>query len=122
MSLPSIVGVTRALQRVPGVLLAEVNGATAQALVAHDSAVKLESLVAAAAGAGVPAHVRGPAEPNRPALEPKARLTYLSVAATAVLVIFASGSLLLQREGSPHWPIVFCCLSLALFVLTYRRA
>jgi hypothetical protein len=52
LSPPSIANVVHALQRVPGVLLAEINAAGARAVVAHDSAVSTASLLAAAAGAG----------------------------------------------------------------------
>ncbi len=45
-----------ALQRVPGVLFAEVNAANAGAIVAHDAAVPAASLIAAAQNVGV--HVR----------------------------------------------------------------
>ncbi len=46
-----------ALQRVPGVLLADVDTATAQAIVAHDGAVPTASLVSAALRAGVATHI-----------------------------------------------------------------
>ncbi len=48
----SIRHVLRALQRVPGVLLAENRKTTSYAIVAHDSAVAEQSLIAAAAVAG----------------------------------------------------------------------
>lgn len=59
LSIPLIASVTRALQRVPGVLLAEVNAASSRAIVAHDAAVPTASLVAAAAAAGVHAEIVG---------------------------------------------------------------
>ncbi|MFY9779760.1 MAG: hypothetical protein WAJ85_04530 [Candidatus Baltobacteraceae bacterium] len=57
LSTPSIAQVVHALQRVPGVLLAEITSGTARAVVAHDPAVTAASLLAAAAGAGVPAKI-----------------------------------------------------------------
>jgi hypothetical protein len=57
LSTPSIAQVIHALQRVPGVLLAEITTGTARAVVAHDPAVPTASLLAAAAGAGVPAKI-----------------------------------------------------------------
>jgi hypothetical protein len=57
LSTPSIAQVIHALQRVPGVLLAEITAGTARAVVAHDPAVPTASLLAAAAGAGVPAKI-----------------------------------------------------------------
>jgi len=51
--------VIRALQRVPGVLTVEADAAGASALVAHDAAVPLTSLVAAASMAGAAAKVTG---------------------------------------------------------------
>jgi copper chaperone CopZ len=51
--------VIRALQRVPGVLTVEADAGGANALVAHDAAVPLTSLVAAASSAGNPAKVAG---------------------------------------------------------------
>jgi hypothetical protein len=47
----------RALQRVPGVLLADLDAATARLVVRHDGAVPVTSLVAAATQAGINAHV-----------------------------------------------------------------
>jgi cation transport ATPase len=51
-SAPSVESIVRALQRVPGVLLAEMNAASARAVVAHDGAVAPASLLAAVASAG----------------------------------------------------------------------
>jgi hypothetical protein len=51
--------VIRALQRVPGVLTVEADAGGASALVAHDAAVPLTSLVAAASSAGAAAKVVG---------------------------------------------------------------
>jgi hypothetical protein len=53
MSTTSIAHMIQALQRVPGVLLAEVDAVGNRATVAHDAAVPTASFLAAAAGAGV---------------------------------------------------------------------
>ena len=51
--------VIQALQRVPGVLTVEADATGANALIAHDAAVPLPSLVAAAGFAGATASVVG---------------------------------------------------------------
>jgi hypothetical protein len=51
--------VVSALQRVPGVLLAELNEANTKIVVAHDGAVPLNSLISAAKNAGVPTTIVG---------------------------------------------------------------
>jgi len=52
-----VAAAVRALQRVPGVLLADLDAATARLVVAHDGAVPVASLVAAATQAGVNARI-----------------------------------------------------------------
>jgi len=56
---PAIDQVIRALERVPGVLTVEADAGGASALVAHDAAVPLTSLVAAASLPGTAAKVVG---------------------------------------------------------------
>jgi hypothetical protein len=56
----SVAKVVAALQRVPGVLLAEANAVTARATVAHDSGVSAASLIAAAFRAGVRVDIVAP--------------------------------------------------------------
>ncbi len=63
----SLAGLIAALQRVPGVLLAEVNAAGDGATVAHDAAVPAASLLAAVAGSGARAVVVGDTRPAPPA-------------------------------------------------------
>jgi len=53
----SLADLIRSLQRVPGVLVAEANARGDRALLAHDGAVPLSALLAAAAGLGVRATV-----------------------------------------------------------------
>jgi hypothetical protein len=94
LSVASSSQVTRALQRVLGVLLAEVKSGSARATVAHDDAVTTASLLAAAGGAGVRAKIvpdraaaapcDGAASPQRPAW-----YEWLPIVATAVFAALA---------------------------------
>jgi hypothetical protein len=74
-----VANVVHALQRVPGVLLADLDAATARLVVAHDGAVPVTSLVAAATLAGVNARVvrsgptRDPGVPSVAAAAPLER-------------------------------------------------
>jgi hypothetical protein len=97
----------RALQDVPGVLLAEANGATASAVVAHDSGVSTGSLVAAASGAGVHAKIvasprltveaAGPARPRM--------LGLFLTSAGAVFVTFALANLAMRYSPGNPWTL-----------------
>jgi copper chaperone CopZ len=126
MSIPSMAGVTRALQRVPGVLLAEVNAASSRAFVAHDSGVRLEALLEAAARAGVQARIEAPRvaiSAPRPAVPLQSvRFAQLSALAMVPLVLFAAGSLLFHNGALTHWPILFCCLTIGMLALFRRGA
>ena len=88
--------VVRALQRVPGVLTVEADASGASAIVAHDAAVPLTSLVAAAGSAGAAARavggMREPAGSTAAAVVAKPlnrqNLRYIAIAAIlAVLII-----------------------------------
>jgi len=57
LSAPSIAKLIHALQRVPGVLTAEVDAANTRAFVAHDVAVPAASLIAAAISTGAAANL-----------------------------------------------------------------
>jgi len=57
LSTLSVAQLVHALQRVPGVLLAEIAAGGARAIVAHDAAVPGASLLAAAEGTGVHAKI-----------------------------------------------------------------
>jgi copper chaperone CopZ len=126
LPIPSIAGVTRALQRVPGVLLAEVNAASSRAFVAHDSGVRLDALLEAAAGAGVRARVETPRvalSAERPVLKIQTvRFAQLSALAMVPLVLFAAGSLFFRNGAITHWPILFCCLTIGMLALFRRGA
>jgi hypothetical protein len=83
----AIAAAIRALQRVPGVLLADMHAASTRAVVAHDGAVDPASFVRAVAGAGIRASIvrDPPAAPNAAAL-PDARFLK-AFAASALLVL-----------------------------------
>ncbi len=59
LSAVSLADLIRSLQRVPGVLVAESNALGDRALLAHDGAVPISALLAAAATLGVRATVEG---------------------------------------------------------------
>ncbi len=127
LTTPSITHVVHALQRVPGVLLAEINAVSARAVVAHDSAVSTASLLAAAAGAGVRATIV--ADPRAPAVSagtsppfssvPIQRLMLFVVALVLLQALFGAVSpslakthLLLPIILSLVWAFVFFSVSL----------
>jgi copper chaperone CopZ len=94
----SVSELKRALQRVPGVLLAEIDGSAGRATVAHDSAVQMTSLFDAVAANG--AHASVVTEPRAPAVSggvapPLAAVPIqrLLLVATLVLVLPLFGTL-----------------------------
>jgi hypothetical protein len=105
-----------ALQRVPGVLVAELDGARVRAIVAHDSAVPEASLIAAAARAGVTATIVATAE--TPAIgvsstsPVKARTTRRRVigAATAFVGLTVLNALL-SSSAQNHWLLTVLLLT-----------
>ncbi len=98
----SVIG---ALQRVPGVLLAEVNRSTARALVAHDGAVAAASLLAAVIVAGNHANVVEPPPAAAPADVRTRRKSILAVVGlgTAVFVALALIDVLLPGGSGRRW-------------------
>jgi hypothetical protein len=62
-SAASLAALVRALQHVPGVLIAELQAAGARVIVMHDSGVPIASFVTAAATAGVRAAIVAPSRP-----------------------------------------------------------
>jgi Cu+-exporting ATPase len=128
LSVASIAQVTRALQRVPGVLLAEVNSGSARATVAHDDAVTAASLLAAAGGAGVRAKIvpdpataapgGGAASPQRPAWS-----EWLPIVVTALFAALALSAILFPDVAFKHWlvPAMMASLGLALLARSIVR-
>jgi Cu+-exporting ATPase len=82
----SIAAAIRALQRVPGVLLADMHAASTRAVVAHDGAVDPASFVRAVAAAGIRASiVRDTAAVSRASTLPDAQ--FLKVFAASALIV-----------------------------------
>jgi hypothetical protein len=46
----------------------------------------------------------------------------LSALAMIPLVLFAAGSLVFQNGAVAHWPILFCCVTIAMLALFRRGA
>jgi hypothetical protein len=98
----------RALQRVPGVLLAEMKGTSALAIVAHDAAVSRASLVAAAARVGVNAAIVSNASApiiGINAAQPlkAVRARRLAISAATVFVVLTSLNTFLPASTQTHW-------------------
>jgi len=104
----SVAQMIRALQRVPGVLLAEINAADARAIVAHDAAVPGASLVAAAARAGINAAIVS--NTPMPSMSVNAgsavntiRARRLVIGAVEAFVVLSSMNALLPKSNENHW-------------------
>jgi len=104
----SLARLIRALQRVPGVLLAEVNPANARAVVAHDAAVSATALIAAAENVGLHVRLISDTRPPKLADNPAAQLHVLGnrqlliVAAVCFVILSAVDSLVpggAQKHG-----------------------
>ncbi len=88
VSVPSLSEIKRALQRVPGVLLADISGAGDSATLAHDSAVPMTSLLAAVAATG--AHATVVAQPQKtPAVSAGVALPLAAVPVQRLLFVAA---------------------------------
>jgi copper chaperone CopZ len=103
----SIAQMIRALQRVPGVLLAEVNAANARAVVAHDAAVPATSLIAAAQSAGVQVRIVGDTRAPKFANDPAAPLRSLGsrqllIVAAAAFIVLTVVDLLVRNAAQRH--------------------
>lgn len=121
MSNPSLARVIAALQHVPGVLLAEANGSTARAIVAHDAAVPAASLLAAVVGAG--AHAKILTGPGRPAVRVATGLQLQSVrtrrlvmVAAAIFLPLALVDILLPNMVEKNWLLPVFITALWVFI------
>jgi hypothetical protein len=122
LSLPSVAQLIKTLQRVPGVLLAEIAARSSRVVVAHDAAVPGSSLLAAAERAGVRATIladtrppAAPADPSSPpALTPDRRIFAL---AAALLFLLALGETVFPRLASNHYLLPVLLSSLWAFVI-----
>jgi hypothetical protein len=123
---PRTIGqIISALQRVPGVLLAEIGPGTARAIVAHDAAVPSASLLEAAARIGVrlkfvadtrvPAAIVGTLQP--PAGVPIQRLLMLAAAFAFLPILIAAIS---PRLGSN--PLLLPILLSSMWAFVIARA
>ncbi len=112
---------SRALQRVPGVLLAEVNAANDRADVAHDAAVPATSLVTAAQNVGVHVSlVRDTPAPKLAGNVPPLRSLWnrqLLVVAAVAFVISAIVDLLIPNLAQKHGILIVLTSSLWAFYL-----
>lgn len=122
-STASIAAIVSALQRVPGVLTVQADTAGAEALVAHDAAVPLESLVAAvkrAASTVMAVAIDGngaerPATSDTPqTLKSQPLLTVVGLAAVFAIVVID-----ITQAGSPErrWLFIIPVVVLWAFVL-----
>jgi cation transport ATPase len=103
----SIAKVVAALQRVPGVLLAEANAVTARATVAHDSGVSTAELVAAAFRAGVRADIVAPrlVTPKEPIAQPPSLYGLLLLSGAALLVTFGLAGVATRYSPGNPWVV-----------------
>ncbi len=114
----SLAQMTRALQRVPGVLLAEVNAANGRADVAHDAAVPATSLIAAAQNAGVHVRIVGDTRaPRQLAGNPAAPLHSLAsrqflIAAAAAFIALSVVDLLVPSAAQKHGILIVVTVAL----------
>jgi hypothetical protein len=112
-----------ALKRVPGVLLAEWLPAQARAVVAHDAAVPLAALIAAARGIGVQARVltekpAAAAATMVPASAPGLRARSLLTVAAVLLVAVALMETMFPRLASNHLVLPLLLTGVWAFFLT----
>jgi hypothetical protein len=125
ISIAAIGDVVRALQRVPGVLLADLNPSSARVTVAHDGAVLTSALVSAAKGAGAHATIVSEARPAPPAAaataaslpahavpRPHVRASLIAMSTIAVVLIGIDALL----PDSPQKRLVLNGLVLAVWI------
>jgi hypothetical protein len=132
-SLPtaSVARMIQALQRVPGVLLAEMHADDSGVVVAHDPAVQTSSLVVAATSAGVHAAIMVDPQTAPIRIEPTLvsnafRYRPILAFAMAVYAVIMLTDILLPQIAAEHWvlPLVVASLWLSYFtvVILRRRA
>jgi copper chaperone CopZ len=112
--------VVRALKRVPGVLLADASPGNARAVVAHDSAVPVNALIAAALAAGArvtvfrsPRAIAAAAAAIAPAAVKPSR-PRIAVGTLAVAAALIAADVLLPNSPQKH--IVLNALVIALWI------
>jgi hypothetical protein len=124
---PSIAQLVQALQRVPGVLFAEMNAAGSRVVVAHDAGVPAASLLGAATALGLQVKFVGDTRAPRTRIAaalPSPRLpTRNAVIIAAIVVPIALGvSILIPSFAGNRWllPAVFLALWAIVFAQMMR--
>jgi hypothetical protein len=96
----------RSLRRVPGVLLADIDASSGRAEVAHDAAVPVSSLIAAARNAGVQVRIIGgmPTAPfaGRAASPRIVRSRQLLLVVAAAFIVITIVNALVPDSGEKH--------------------
>ncbi len=118
----SVAQMIRALQRVPGVLLAEVNAVNGRADVAHDAAVPATSLIAAARNVGIHVSVVGDTRAPKIAVNPTGPLQALGrrqllTAAAAAFIVLAVVDVLVPNAAQKHGILIVVTAALWAFFL-----
>jgi hypothetical protein len=122
-SATAIADAIRALQRVPGVLLADMHHASTRAVVAHDGAVNTASLVNAVAGAGIRASILAvprAATENVPAAFSNAAIVRVVVTATLAFAALTLIDLFMPDGADRHW--LLPAVSTTLFLFLFARS
>jgi hypothetical protein len=114
----SVAHVVHALQRVPGVLTVAVDTLNARALVAHDDAVPLASLVAAVNSVGESATVVGAAPVDAPSIVGKLRQIKGGVVLAILAVIVIDMSFI---KSTAKFPLLLVLVAL-LWVLVITES
>ena len=121
-SASSIAAAVRALQRVPGVLLADMLPANTRAIVAHDAAVDAASLVNAVAAAGIRAAIVAPpravGRSGGPPVYASAALVRGIASAIVVFATLTLVNLAVQGGADRRWLLPVASTSLLLFLIT----
>jgi hypothetical protein len=108
----SIAAAIRALQRVPGVLLADMHAASTRAVVAHDGAVDPASFVRAVAGAGIRASIvrETPSFGNASAL-PGTQFLKMFAASALVVLPLTFAAIFFASAAERQWLLPLFSLS-----------
>jgi hypothetical protein len=107
----------RALQRVPGVLLAEVDTADARAVVAHDAGVRANALIVAAQNVGVQVRIVGDTRVLKLAGSAASPVHWfasrqLLIAAAAAFIVLTVVDLLVPNAAQKHGILIVVTVAL----------
>ena len=122
MSTMSLAHLIQTLQRVPGVLFAEVDAADGRATIAHDAGVPTASLLAAATGAGVHARLVAGLLPLSMRADAASCLKdkyirRLLMIGVAVFVTATLVEILVPNSLEKHWLLPVLMISVWAFIL-----